>query len=85
MDAEEKTKKNAIYPEFKLYVLEDLYCEDKFHRDTVKMQLWFSTSGVGPQMRYLWPALWWHKALQVCAVHCEQARMQSEAKSQNEE
>ena len=39
VDAEEKTKKNEIYPDFKLYVLEDLYCEDKFHRDTVKMQL----------------------------------------------
>lgn len=45
-----KTKRNAIYPEVKLYVLEDLDCEDKFHRDTVKMQLRFSTSGVGPQM-----------------------------------
>ena len=39
VDAEEKTKKNEIYPDFKLYVIEDLYCEDRFHRDTVKMQL----------------------------------------------
>lgn len=50
MDAEEKNKEKHCYPEVKLYVLEDLDCEDKFHRDTVKMQLRFSLSGVGPQI-----------------------------------
>lgn len=31
-------KKNEIHPDFKLYVLENLYCEDTFHRDAFKMQ-----------------------------------------------